>query len=1257
MTQDGTGALYFEIRMDNRKLRSDAEESQKIIKGVGNAALSEGNKLGAFQQGFNRAKIELDTLAASAIKSGSGVQKFFSDLFQGISIQKDVVKSLETNFKEFNTQVEATAPGKLKQGLVQERAALRNELDAEKGALAALDEAAKRMNSGYADLTRQLRFLQSEMIRLEQAGQRDTVQFREMEAEASRLSNSISGIQKTVRDAANSGSAFRGLSEGIRAVSGAFAAGTGVVSLFTGANENLQRIQVRLQSAMAITMGLQELSNTLDKNSTFSTVTLTRAKTVYTAVLTRLTAALGGSAVAAKALMASLTLGLSVAIGAAVAAWDRYTQKQEEAARKLRETMESEGEARAAMLKSRMELDQVISGIEKFNGTKSQEKKKIEELNSKYGETFGYYKTLGGWYDVLKQKGEDYINVILNQARAQQAANKIIELENQKFETQQQSPRSFIKWGGLGAIVGDDGKKARAAAIAEIQKEIDKAQDDLQYFSFQSRYYSNSSDLGNHSDPTTKTKVDDPFLKLLDNRKKQYEAYAKFINSVDGDINANASKQFQKLLSEGDSWLDYLQKTRTSLQVKLMDSPDNKEYIKQLAEVRNQLAEAQGETVLGGYQETISKILNATEASVIDKLNEIARLRSNISDDDPLKKEKVELLDKESDSLTVKMLEAERSALEDTLKTYAGYLSEKLEFDRKYAEERNRIMSRVDSAGNDQEKAVYLEMIDNLNKKREELSVSPADKEYKELLKSYESFEEKRKSIAEKYDKEIAAARAKNNKELEQKINQKKNKEIGKAALDELTSNSAWSKLFNDVDELSRNQIKNLLDEFEKNKDKLVIGLDKDSLDALKKKLKEAENILTKNNPFGQLAKAIQEYKEGSGSIEKVGKAIGATAESVGQIFGHITQGLQDIGVVTDKATKDLIDSISKTVEGLAGAIQGYFSGNYSQMAGGIVQMVVGLVKLMDGETRRAEKNIEKISLNLKQLETLYASIQYKVNNALGEDRYKEQLRLINNLIKQREKLLELERAEREKKASKQDNAQIEEWRAERDQLQREIFDIQNDIKESVLQTSVKSLAQELGDAIVDAFARGEDAAEAWGEAADRVIQRAVQNAIVLKVIEKPLQKAIDRLYQNMGFNEDGTGEFDGITPDESKEFKDSVNDIGQAAQAAFDLTGDIFKNLDTRTGLNKGITGLTQNQGDELNGRFTAIQGHTFVTMNSVLSIQRAIEDSQARSAAQLQHLANIDANTYRLHELTGSINSMKSTLEIIVDRGVKML
>lgn len=87
------------------------------------------------------------------------------------------------------------------------------------------------------------------------------------------------------------------------------------------------------------------------------------------------------------------------------------------AAAKAKERVEIEKEGRAQMIKTRFEIDSTLKSLKEFNGTKEQEKAKVEELNRKYGESFGYYNTISEWYDVLLQKGEAYIQMLFCRRR------------------------------------------------------------------------------------------------------------------------------------------------------------------------------------------------------------------------------------------------------------------------------------------------------------------------------------------------------------------------------------------------------------------------------------------------------------------------------------------------------------------------------------------------------------------------------------------------------------------------------------------------------------------------------------------------------------------------------------------------------------------------------------------------------------------------------------------------------------------------
>ena len=120
----------------------------------------------------------------------------------------------------------------------------------------------------------------------------------------------------------------------------------------------------------------------------------------------------------------------------------------------LKEMAEIEKDGRAQMVRTRFELKSVINEIKNFTGGREQEKAKVEELNRKYGESFGYYRTLSEWYDTLIQKSEDYVQVLLHQANVQNLVNKAAEADEEVNKIKAQKPEEaesamgfFGKWG------------------------------------------------------------------------------------------------------------------------------------------------------------------------------------------------------------------------------------------------------------------------------------------------------------------------------------------------------------------------------------------------------------------------------------------------------------------------------------------------------------------------------------------------------------------------------------------------------------------------------------------------------------------------------------------------------------------------------------------------------------------------------------------------------------------------------------------
>lgn len=366
-----------------------------------------------------------------------------------ITEQKAVVKQVEADVRALQKAYEKAAPGNAQSTALAELNAAQKALEEDKAILAELTAEQEKNKESNKRLSRQLRELQNDMARMRLNGEQNTEEYRQMAEKAAQLSDTLGDLRAQTSILANDDANLQGFISGVNGLSGAFTTATGVMSLFASENENLMKVQARVQSVMAITMGLQQLFNALNKDSAFRLVTVTKVKNLLTAANYRLATSLGISNAAATALMATLTLGLSVVITGLILAWNKYSDAQEEAARKAQERVEIESQGRAEMIKTRFEIDTTRESLKNFTGSKEEEKKKCEEMNRKYGEAFGYYDTVAQWYDVLTQKAEQYIQMLFLQAKAQALVNKAVEADekvNKHKATKPGNAESDMGW-------------------------------------------------------------------------------------------------------------------------------------------------------------------------------------------------------------------------------------------------------------------------------------------------------------------------------------------------------------------------------------------------------------------------------------------------------------------------------------------------------------------------------------------------------------------------------------------------------------------------------------------------------------------------------------------------------------------------------------------------------------------------------------------------------------------------------------------
>lgn len=422
----------------------------------------------------------LDAAGKSAEALGDRVERVSQSITERIAAQREQVRYVEQCLKDLRRQYDQLGPGKAQTEMRAEIEACTRALEEDKAVLNGLRSEHEKNSATARGLTMELRQLQGAMAKMRLEGRQNSQEYQTMAQRAALLQDTLGDLRTQTKILSHDNAGLQGLISGASGVAGAFTMATGIMGAFASENENLVKIQTRVQSVLAITMGLQQVMNALNKDSAFRLVTVVKMKNLLTAANTRLAASLGISTAAASALMATLTLGLSVVITGLIVLWDRYSDSQEAAAAKAKERVEIEKEGRAQMIKTRFEIDSTLKSLKEFNGTKEQEKAKVEELNRKYGESFGYYNTIAEWYDVLLQKGEAYIQMLFLQAKVQALINKATEADEQ-VNTLQATPADKVKGatGGFGRWMAKVGGAQMGILPGDMDREVDKSNEEV----------------------------------------------------------------------------------------------------------------------------------------------------------------------------------------------------------------------------------------------------------------------------------------------------------------------------------------------------------------------------------------------------------------------------------------------------------------------------------------------------------------------------------------------------------------------------------------------------------------------------------------------------------------------------------------------------------------------------------------------------------------------------------------------------------
>ena len=296
----------------------------------------------------------------------------------------------------------------------------------------------------------------------------------------------------------------------------------------------------------------------------------------------------------------------------------------------------------------------------------------------------------------------------------------------------------------------------------------------------------------------------------------------------------------------------------------------------------------------------------------------------------------------------------------------------------------------------------------------------------------------------------------------------------------------------------------------------------------------------------------------------------------------------------------------------------------------------------------------------IKSIADAYSNLKYTDSNLLGENKFSDTRDKLNNLAEQQLLLQKQINAENDKK--KPDKSKIKEWERQIQELGAEAAEVINEVVETIIGGTAEEIAKELGDAFIDAFMEGENAAEAWGEKVDEIVANIVRQMLISRVLEEEIGKVFDK-YKAKWFKDGVFLGMENVT-DSMSGFADDLNKVGETFQAVWDSLPAETKELLGNAGAarqeatERGFKAMSQDTGDELNGRFTDIQGkvtdirgYVMAQTQSIIGLLTSMANIETAMYASVQvnnELLRYAVMTYmEIVEINGNTAAMRVALQ----------
>lgn len=514
------------------------------------------------------------------------------------------------------------------------------------------------------------------------------------------------------------------------------------------------------------------------------------------------------------------------------------------------------------------------------------------------------------------------------------------------------------------------------------------------------------------------------------------------------------------------------------------------------------------------------------------------------------------------------------------------------------------------------------------------------------IVEKYGTMEDKIAKIREKHAKDRETATKNGRSDLIPQIDKHETEEIGQIKVDELMKTDDWINLFQNLDALSSREILRIID----NINRLLQDADLDpiNLKTVTDQLDQAADIATRKNPFASISANFKAYKKALAdgddlrAVKLREDAWQAVAEAIDIVAASIS-GVSSIASAlgADEDTTASINNIAGAVGGAAQAVSGFASGNIVQGIQGTASAITSLINLFSGD-RRKERNIQRLQDQIDALEKSYDELGEAVEEAYSTDA-SELIEQQNELLEQQKILIQNQIAE-ERSKKDTDEERIKEWENQIDEINKQIEENKEKALDAIFGEDLKSAIDNFATAYADAWANGEDRARTARDVVRNMMRQMVIESIKSAIQSSEAMKKIREKLQEFWL--------DGVfSAEEQEEAYKMADDLQKYLDDKYGWAGSLLSDnqASTQNATSRGFQAMSQDTGDELNGRFTDMQGKMNILVNGMELLRSINMDTRNVTFDIRDIMIQLNGNVADIRTYTRILPAMGETLVAI--------